>query len=165
MKSKGANMNTNTIKKSFSNDFQINHQIKVLNAIGVNVKFTFQFINENLTIVPSDIKFSNSFIKTKRLQNNPSINFEDFTIIDIELFKLKKPNKELLAKNAISSGFSLKISNFEKIVDNIYSQSLKSIEQEEEKLTKQFTNVLNQNLVFLKEAISIFCSLHNRKLR
>jgi len=157
--------NIQTIKTSFTNDFQIKHQLKVLEAIGVEMKFDFTYKNNVYFVTVRKIKFSESFIETKKLINNPKIGISNFKILKIEPFQLKMPNKVSLAQNAISSGFSPKNSNFERIVDNLYEQSLQSVIQEQERLTEQFTNVLNQNLIFLEEAISIFCSLHNRRLR
>ena len=155
----------NTIKTSFTNDFQISHQLKVLDAIGVEIRFNIKYVDGKLTVTLNKIRFTGSFIEVKRLLNHPKINYAGFIISSIELFQLQMPNKTSLAQSALSSGFSPKQSNFEKIVDNLYIQSLKSVEQEQEHLTKQFTNVLNQNLIFLEEAISNFCSLRNKSLK
>ncbi len=157
--------NLETIKTSFANDFQINHQLKVLEAIGVEMKFDFAYEKNVRTVTLREIKFSKSFIEAKKLINSPKIGISKFKILKIEPFILQKPNKVSLAQSAVSSGFSPKNSHFERIVDNLYEQSLRSVTQEQERLTEQFTNVLNQNLIFLEEAISIFCSLHNRCLR
>ena len=157
--------NIETIKTSFANDFQIIHQLKVLEAIGIEMEFDFEYVNNMFSVTLSKAKFTESLLESKKLINSPKVGVSNFKIINIEPFELQKPNKVLLAQSAADSGFSVKNSNFERIIDRLYKQSLQSVTQEQECLREQYTNVLNQNLIFLQEAISIFCSLHNRSLK
>ena len=156
--------NLNTIKKSFSNDFQIRHQLNVLQANGVDIKFKMEVINNNLVIELKSIQIQKSFLESKGILNFPSIEFLEFKVKNIDLFELEKPNKTLLAQSAMKGGFSPLVSNFDKIVDHIYKQSVQDIENKQELFREKLKTVLNQNLIFLEEAIADFISFYKDRI-
>ncbi|WP_428737652.1 hypothetical protein [Sulfurimonas sp.] len=147
---------TREIENSFYNDRAIRHQLGVLNALGVKIQFHMGRTNNQPEIQILHIEFASAYLKEKSILNIPKIIFTNYQIESMELFQLEKPNKELLTQSAINGGFSPQFSNFELVVESIYNEALHDVKVQEKRLTQQFKTVLNQNLLFLQDAVNQF---------
>jgi len=156
--------NIQKIKNIFYNDRQIRHQLNVLNAIGVEIELTIKVIENRFFIEPERIKIAQSYLDVDNIINTPSIKISGYKLESIELFEIRKPNRETLKQSAIRGGFSPRISNFEMIVERIYQEEIQDVKKQEKLLTQRLQTTLSQNLIFLQEAVNDFIALYEGRL-
>lgn len=155
-------MEIKKLKDKVYKNYEIMRQVGVLKSHGIDVKLYINIVNDKILISLKSVHITKEYLERHQIINTPQIEIYHYRVESVDIFQLDKPKKHALKESAIRSGFAVDNSAFETVIENIYEQSLADIIIKQQKMTKEFKKVANENLPYLKEVIDKFCEYENK---